>query len=408
MQDQQLIPHLFRTEFRKIVAVLARFFGTHHIDVAEDIASDTFMQALETWPYKGTPPNPQAWLYTVARRRALNIIHRQNIFEEKVAGEIRSSSFSSETIIDLSEKNISDSQLQMLFTVCHPAIPPESQIALALRLLCGFGIEEIASAFLSNKGTINKRIFRAKETLKKENISIAIPPSGEVPMRLEAVLRTLYLLFSEGYCSETDDAVLREDLCLEAMRLAHLLVHADQGNTPGANALLALMCFHTSRFRARKNQRGEIILYEDQDEQLWNQELIAQGAFYLHQASRGSWVSKYHLEAAIAWWHTAKTNVTEKWENILHLYNELLKIEYSPVAALNRTYALSKVSGKQVAIGEAEKLKLTNNPYYHALLGELYNDIDKTVAQEQFQKALRLARAKPNRDVLIKKIEALQ
>jgi len=407
MQDQQLIPHLFRTEFRKIVAVLARFFGTHHIDVAEDIASDTFMQALETWPYKGTPPNPQAWLYTVARRKALNAIHRQNLFEEKIAREINASSFASETMIDLSEKNISDSQLQMLFAVCHPAIPAQSQIALALRLLCGFGIEEIANAFLSNKETINKRLFRAKEVLKQEKISIAFPPVTEVPMRLEAVLRTLYLLFSEGYCSETDDAVLREDLCLEAMRLAHLLVQSDQGNTPGGNALLALMCFHTSRFRARKNQSGDIVLYEDQDEELWNQELIARGVFYLHQSSQGSRVSKYHLEAAIAWWHTAKTSVTEKWENILQLYNTLLKIEYSPIAALNRTYALSKVRGSQVAITEAEKLQLTNNPYYHALLGELYKAIDKNVAKEQFQKAWRLARTKPNRDVLTKKIEAL-
>lgn len=409
MKDQQLIPHLFRTEFRKIVAVLARFFGSHQIDVAEDIASDTFMQALEIWPYKGTPSNPQAWLYTVAKRKALNIINRQKIFDEKVASRISSSTTTTERIIiDLSEKNISDSQLQMLFAVCHPAVPVESQIALALRLLCGFGIEEIAHAFLSNKETINKRLFRAKETLKRERIAIEFPAISEVPLRREAVVRTLYLLFSEGYCSETDDAVLREDLCLEAMRLTHLLVHSEQGNTPAVNALLALMCFHSSRFRARKSESGEIILYENQDEQLWNQELISRGVFYLHQASSGNRVSKYHLEAAIAWWHTAKTGATEKWDNILQLYNQLLKIEYSPVAALNRTYALSKVKGNPVAIAEAEKLQLINNPYYHTLLGELYKEIDSTVAKDQFQKAMMLARAKPNRDILRKKIEALQ
>ena len=408
MKDQQLIPHLFRTEFRKIVAVLARFFGSHQLDVAEDIASETFMQALETWPYKGTPSNPQAWLYTVAKRKALNIINRQNIFHEKVASKISASPSTSESIIDLSEKNISDSQLQMLFAVCHPAVPAESQIALGLRLLCGFGIEEIARAFLSNKETINKRLFRAKETLKRERIAIEFPATAEVALRLEAVVRTLYLLFSEGYCSETNDAVLREDLCLEAMRLTHLLVHSEQGNTPGVNALLALMCFHSSRFRARKSQSGEIILYEDQDEELWDQELIRRGAFYLHQASCGNRVSKYHLEAAIAWWHTAKTGAREKWDTILQLYNQLLKIEYSPVAALNRTYALSKVKGNEVAIAEAEKLQLINNPYYHALLGELYKDIDHAVAKEQFQKAMVLARAKPNRDILKKKIDALQ
>ena len=176
--------------------------------------------------------------------------------------------------IDLSGKNITDSQLQMLFAICHPSIPAEAQIGLALRILCGFGIEEIANAFLSNKETINKRLFRAKEKLRVEKVSIEFPGEAEINSRLENVLRTLYLLFTEGYYSESNDTILREDLCLEAMRLVHLLIENEQTNLPDVNALLALMCFHASRFEARKNDSGEMVLYQDQDETLWNRELI--------------------------------------------------------------------------------------------------------------------------------------
>ena len=308
MNEQQLIPHLFRTEFRKIVAVLVNSFGADSIDAAEDVASDTFMQALETWPYKGIPDNPRAWLYTVAKHKAINKIQRQRRFQEKVSREISPLEEEWETDIDLSEENIADSQLRMIFAVCHPAVPAEAQIALALRLLCGFGIEEIADAFLTNKETINKRLFRAKEKLKREKISMAFPDGAEIIGRLEAVLRTLYLLFSEGYYSESNDAVLREELCQEAMRLTHMLTESEITNLPGVNALLALMCFHASRFRARKSDGSNIVLYDEQDPTLWDQVLIARGAFYLHQASRGETLSKYHLEAAIAWWHTIRDN----------------------------------------------------------------------------------------------------
>lgn len=404
MEEHQLIPHLFRTEFRKIVAVLIRSFGVDNIDAAEDIASDTFVQALETWPYKGLPANPQAWLYTVAKRKAINGIQRQRIFDEKISTEIAASDQTSETDIDLSDKNIEDSQLRMIFAVCHPAVPAEAQIALALRLLCGFGIEEIADAFLTNKETINKRLLRAKDKMRREGVQIEFPQNKEIVFRLEAVLRTLYLVFSEGYYSESNDALLREDLCFEAMRLTHMLTQSDVTNAPGVNALLALMCFHASRFRARKAQGSDIVLYDDQDDSLWDQELIARGAYYLHEASRGERISKYHLEAAIAWWHTSKTDSNDKWKNILRLYDELLKIEFSPVAALNRIYALSKVMGKREAIHEAERLNIVNNHYYYVLLGELYRDIDKDQSRKSFEKALSIVRTKPDREIIQKKL----
>lgn len=403
---QELIPHLFRTEFRKITTVLSKLMGIEHIEVAEDIASDTFLAAAESWPYKGVPPNPTAWLYNVAKNKARNYITRNHIFANKVARQITQESQAIE--IDLSDKNINDSQLQMLFAICHPAITVEAQIGLALRILCGFGIDEIANAFLSNKETINKRLFRAKEKLRTEKVAIEFPEETAIRPRLDAVLRTLYLLFNEGYYSESQDTILRNDLCLEAMRLSYLLIENESTNVPEVNALFALMCFHASRFEARKDTNGEIILYQDQDESLWNKALIEKGVYFLHKASQGSQLSKYHIEASIGYWHTIKADTEEKWENILHLYNQLLILEYSPIAALNRTFALSKVHGKTIAIAEAEKLKLLDNPYYFTLLGELYKDIDVLKAKENFKKAYDLARTKADKQVIQKQIETLQ
>ena len=408
MQQQELIPHLFRTEFRKITAVLCKHFGIEHIEIAEDIAGDTFLQAVETWTYKGLPANPTAWLYTVAKNKAKNYFHRSNIFSEKIALDIKNSSpQTEEPEINLSDENITDSQLQMLFAICHPSIPTEAQIGLALRILCGFGINEIATAFLTNNETINKRLSRAKEKLRTEKVKIEFPVKTEINNRLETVLTTLYLLFSEGYYSESDDTILREELCDEAMRLTLMLIENEQTNQPKVNALYSLMCFHSSRFAARKNEKGEIILYDEQDESLWNQELIIKGIYFLHEASKGNEISKYHIEASIAYWHTIKSDTKEKWENILQLYNQLLILEYSPVAALNRTYALSKVKGKHEAIREAEKLDLTSNHFYFTLLGELYTEIDNTKAKENFKKAIELSKTQTDQQTIQKKIDQL-
>ncbi|MEO8769153.1 MAG: DUF6596 domain-containing protein [Ferruginibacter sp.] len=404
----ELIPHLFRTEFRKITAVLCKLFGIKHIELAEDIASETFLAALESWTYKGIPGNPVAWLYAVAKNKAKNHINRDHIFSEKIAPQIKHTEASKEIIeIDLSDKNITDSSLQMLFAVCHPSISTKAQIGLSLRILCGFGIDEIANALLTNKEIINKRLFRAKEKLRAENVQIEFPSPSEMNNRLETVLTTLYLFFSEGYYSESQDEILRKDLCLEAMRLVYLLIENEQTDLPPVNALLSLMCFHASRFDARTNEYGEMILYNDQDENRWNQELITKGVYFLHKASQGNEISKYHLEASIAYWHTIKADTKEKWETILQLYNQLLIAEYSSIAALNRTYALSKANGKKAAIIEAEKLNLTNNHFYFTLLGELYKDIDNNKAKENFQKAISLAKTQADKVIIQKKIRGL-
>jgi RNA polymerase sigma factor (sigma-70 family) len=409
MDQRELIPHLFRTEFRKITSVLCKHFGLGHLELAEDIAADTFLRALETWTYKGIPENPVAWLYTVAKNKTRNRIHRDKIFVNRISDELkRSQSENSLPQLDLSDQNITDSQLQMLFAICNPAISAEAQISLALRILCGFGIDEIANAFLTNKETINKRIFRAKEKLRIEKVKIEFPAESEMNIRLDTVITTLYLLFNEGYYSETHDTILREDLCQEAMRLTTMLIENHRTNVPAVNALLALMCFHSSRFAARRDNHGELILYDDQDETLWDQALITKGAYFLKEASHGNKISKYHIEAAIAWWHTIKVNTPEKWETILQLYNQLLQIEYSPVAALNRTYALSRARNKREAIAEAEKLNLTGNHFYFTLLGELYIDIDHGKAKQNFESALLMAKTRTDKLTIQKKIDRLK
>lgn len=409
MQEQELIPLLFRTEYTKITAVLSRLFGLEHIEIAEDIVSDTFLLATETWGIKGIPENPTAWLYTVSKNRTKDYLKRNALFYGKISRQIKNTSEKYDELeIDLSRQNIINSQLQMMYAICHPAISVEAQIGLSLRILCGFGIEEIADAFLATKETINKRLYRAKDQLRKMQVKIEFPGKTELSKRTDTVLATLYLLFNEGYYSQSQNQTIRKDLCIEAMRLTYLLKENKLTDTPNVNALLSLMCFHSSRFDARTNERGEMILYDDQDTTRWSKELIDKGSLYLNKAATGSDISKYHLEAAIASWHTDKEDSSEKWENILQHYNHLLQLEYSPMAALNRTFALSKAHGKKEAIVEAEKLNLAGNHFYHSLLGYLFIGIDARMALKHYELALKFARAPNDKTTILAKIEKLK
>jgi RNA polymerase sigma factor (sigma-70 family) len=408
LKQQELIPHLFRTEYRKIVSVLCRHFGFDQIETAEDLTSDTFVTAAQTWGIKGLPANPTAWLYNVAKNKARNYIQRSSVFDNKISPEIKNITPQYyEADIDLSPQNINDSQLQMMFAICHPAISTEAQIGLSLRILCGFGIDEIADAFLTNKETINKRLYRAKEKLREEKVSISPPNDKGINERLAPVLITIYLLFNEGYYSISANTPLRKDLCFEAMRLCTMLVEEPTTNKPAVNALLSLMCFHASRFEARINENGEHVLYDDQDTSLWDTDLMRKGAYFLNQAASGTTVSKYHLEATIAYWQTQKADSIRKWETVLSLYDQLLLIEYSPVAALNRVYVLSKIRGKEAAIIEAEKSNLPYDQFYFTLLGELYTGIDDTQAKLHLQNAISLAKTATDRLALQKKIDKL-
>ena len=402
-----------------MVAVISKLFGLQHIEIAEDIVSETFLVASETWGIKDIPNNPTAWLYAVAKQKALYHFRRNKIFEKKIVPEIVSRQVDSkgEEEPNFSDQNIKDSQLQMLFAVCNPAIASEAQIGLALRILCGFGIDEIAEAFLSNKETINKRLFRAKEKLRTEKVTMHLPSEHEITHRLDNVLHVIYLLFNEGYYSKTRNEVLRKELCLEAMRLGLMLTEYTRTNQPKTNALIALMCFHASRFNARQQNDPNIsrlILYDEQNKDLWDQSLINQGWHFLDLSAQGNEITSYHLEARIASWHCVKEDSKEKWDDILRLYDQLLLINYSPSVALHRIFALYKANegvpdnqARRTALHEVEKLQFENNHFYFLLLGELYKSIDNNKAKINFEKAQALSKTDLERQIIQEKIHNL-
>ena len=389
MQQQELIPHLFRTEYSKIVAVLCHSYDLKHLEIAEDIASDTFLKAAETWSIRGIPENPAAWLYTVAKNKTKDYFRHDAVREKQVKETIRSNPVETAPDFEFSHQNIADSQLAMIFSVCDQEISPDAQICLALQILCGFSVEEIANAFLTNAETIKKRLHRARAILRNSNYQIKSLGEKEIRARMEIVLKTLYLLFNEGYFSKTDDHLIRKDLCSEAIRLTSVLAGNTWTNIPQTNALLALMYFQSSRFDARTDDNGGVILLEDQDKSLWDQEMIDTGNHYLVNAFHGHEISKYHLEAAIAYWHTTPLP-EKKWQYILELYNQLMQIESSPITTLNRIFAYAKVHGTEQGIQEAEKLNLNSSSHYHSLLGYLYAGKDPGRSIYHYKQAIAL------------------
>ncbi|GAB4039657.1 RNA polymerase sigma factor [Spirosoma jeollabukense] len=408
--ERESLRHLFQQEFARMVAVISRQFGLQHIELAEDLVSETFLLAVETWGVRGMPPNPTAWLYAVAKQKTRYQFRRHKRLIDKIMPELiaRQTDVDKEWIdLDFSAQTIRDSQLQMLFAICTPLIADEAQIGLALRILCGLGIDEIAEAFLTNKETINKRLFRAKEKLRRLNVTMELPPEAALIHRLDSVLRVIYLLFNEGYYSKTQNRTLQKDLCLEALRLCVMLTEYEQTNLPKTNALLALMCFHASRFEARQAGDGSLLLYEQQNEALWDTTLIRQGFRYLAQSLHGDELSTYHLEARIASWHCVKDDSSEKWMAILALYNQLLVVNNSPSAALNRTYALYKVSGAEAALVAAANLRLDRNHLYWTLVGELLRETDTRQAKAAFQQAYALAKTVTDRQTIQEKLDQL-
>jgi len=403
---QELLPHLFRQEYAKMTAVLSRHFGLAYIDIAEDIASDTFLKASEHWAINGIPANPTGWLYTVAGNKIKDYIKHKFVFENKVRNALSEDQIGTEMDVDFDHQIISDSQLAMMFAVCNPANPVEGQISLSLQILCGFSVEEIANAFLTKRETIKKRLHRARVNLKKDNFQIQRLTEKDVKIRLDTVLKTLYLLFNEGYFSKTNERSIRKELCSEAIRLTLLLTENPLTATQQVNALLAFMCFQCSRLDARTGVNGETILFNKQDRTLWDQSLVERGNYYLIKACNGEEISKYHLEAGIAYWHTTTTE-RNKWKNILQLYNRLILIEYSPVTALNRAFVVSKVYGHHVALREVKKLKLPEDACYHSLLGYLYSNTDIAVSVEHYRTAIKLTRSKTEQETLKREIERL-
>lgn len=397
---------LFRKEYVKMTAVLCRHFGLKNISAAEDIVSETFLKASEYWAINGIPDNPTGWLYTVAANKTRDHLRRENTFVAKVRDSLQEGDDPAFSDLEFNDASIRDSQLAMMFAVCNPANSDESQICLALQILCGFSIREIATAFITKPETIKKRLLRARANLRDDNFRIESLSDRQIESRLDTVLRTLYLIFNEGYYSRTSNDPIRTDLCLEALHLALLLTQVSITNVPQVNALLALMCYQSSRFKARFNNQGEAVLFEDQDRSLWDDSLIHKGNFYLVNATNGCDISKYHLEAGIAYWHT--TNDSNKWSRILQLYNQLVVIEYSPITALNRTFAYAKVYGKEQGIVEALKLNLDGNPYFHQLLGYLYADSQVDEAIKHYQSALVLSKSEGERKTIMREIQRLK
>ncbi|MBX2948677.1 MAG: RNA polymerase subunit sigma [Crocinitomicaceae bacterium] len=390
-----------------MTAVLCRHFGLKHIEIAEDVASDTFLKASEDWAINGIPENPTAWLYTVAKNKVKDHFKHITVFETKIKTQTDINKIQDEHHFECSQEIIQDSQLAMIFAVCNPSNSKEAQICLALQILCGFNVEEIANAFLTKVETIKKRLQRARTNLRNNDFQIKSLSETEIKTRLDLVLKTLYLLFNEGYFSKTNNKQIRIELCSEAVRLTLLLTEHSLTNTTQVNALLALMCFQSSRLEARMNDKGEAVLFDEQDKRLWDKALVEKGNYYLVNACNGNQVSKYHLEAGIAYWHTTPKE-QNKWQHILQLYNQLILIDDSPITALNRTFAFAKVYGRNNAIPEAEKLKQTGSNYYHELLGYLYTETSIDQAISHYEQAIQLTKSKTEQQTLKKEIERLK
>ncbi|MCW3117284.1 MAG: sigma-70 family polymerase sigma factor, partial [Chitinophagaceae bacterium] len=376
-----------------------------------DIVQDTLIQAMSTWSFAGIPDNPSAWLYRVAKNKSIDFLRRQKRFENispqysyLLQSEYTLTPFVNSLFL---EDEIQDSQLRMIFACCHPAIPPESQVALALKALCGLSSIEIANAFLTNEETVNKRIYRAKEKIKTEKIELEVPGKRELPERIDSVLKTLYLLFNEGYNSSSPDYLIREDLCQEAMRLTHLLTGQTITNLPRTKALLSLMCFQSSRLQARLDDRGNIILLKYQDRKKWYRPLMEKGFGYLESSIESPGVSTYQLEAAIASFHAAAPSFEQTdWKSIYHLYEVLFKLQPSPIVALNKAIASGYAINRENALQELHQIKGLEQYYlYYTSLGEMYFELaQKQPAKQNFEKALGLTTSQTEKQLLLEKI----
>lgn len=360
----RLLDHLFRHESGKLVSVLTRIFGTDNLELAEDVVQDALAEAFKQWTFSGIPENPAGWLYTVSKNKALNILNREKHkreYADEIAGYSESQSASGQIPDNyFTDQEIADDQLRMIFICCHPSISPDSQIALTLKTLCGFSKKEIARAFLTNEETINKKLVRARQKLRQNRIAFEIPGSGHLDKRLNSVLKTIYLLFNEGYSASTGKELIRAELCEEAIRLAEMISeHEAIQNKSDVYALLSLMQLNSSRFSARINEEGLSLTMEEQDRSVWNKELIQAGLNNLERTiNSNNNVSVYHILAAISASHcVALSYETTDWKNILSLYDSLLEFDNSPVVHLNRAIAISRVYGAEKGIQELELIK---------------------------------------------------
>jgi len=369
------INHLFRYEYGKLVSVLTKAFGSTNIDLAEDVVQDAMLEALKQWSYKGVPNNPVGWIYKVAKYKAVNIVNKEK-YKREYNSEIThhlQSEWTVEPALNqiFTDKEIVDDQLRMMFTCCHPSISTDSQIALTLKTLCGFSIPEIAKAFLTTEENINKRLVRARKNIRDANIPFEVPYGRELEQRSKGVLETIYLLFNEGYNATSGNNLIKYELCEEAIRLTEIIAsNPNVTKTSNVYALLALMSLNASRFKSRTDEYDNVIDLAHQNRSEWDRSLIQKGLNYLEFAAQQNEISIYLILATISAHHcTANDFDSTDWESILALYNNLIKLDKSPIALLNRAIVVYKITNAKKGLEELDKITdkstlLSYLPYY--------------------------------------------
>lgn len=397
---------IYRAESRRIFATLVRLLGD--FDVAEEALHEAFRAALESWPRDGVPANPRAWLVSTGRFKAIDGLRRRARFRpiDDVADEVEN--VVDETVRFADDDAIEDDRLRLVFTCCHPALSPDAQVAMTLREVCGLTTEAVAQAFLTPAPTLAQRIVRAKAKIRDARIPYAVPEAGELPARLDSVLRVVYLVFNEGYSPSSGDESTRVDLSAEAIRLARLLVELLPD--PEANGLLALMLLHESRRAARVSPDGDIVLLEDQDRSQWDHALIAEGTARLREALASRRIGPYTLQAAIAAVHAnaARSDLTD-WAEIVALYDVLLRVDGSPIVELNRAVAVAMRDGPQAGLALIDAIlargELAGYHLIHAARADLARRSgDFAAARDAYERALALAKQQPERRFLMRRL----